>query len=119
MGISTNSGCGGTMYSDMVLGDSLGVDVIVILVGTVDPLNQRGPSSGLALKCQHVPWWQPRPQASAQLSVVIGVINIDTDPGYGRAMDPDMAHSSRLGPDDTMVLGGSMGHAGLYGALSS
>lgn len=32
---------------------------------------------------------------------------IDTDPAYGRAMDPDMVLSSSSGPDDIMAIGGN------------
>ena len=43
----------------------------------------------------------------------------DIDPVCGRATDPDMAHSLSLGTNDTIALGGSLGHLGLYGPGST
>lgn len=37
--------------------------------------------------------------------------NINTDPSYSRTMDTDMALSNSLGPEDTMVPGGSIGQS--------
>ena len=39
---------------------------------------------------------QPRPLASAWSLMVSGAMDINSDPGYGRAMDPDIAAGMAL-----------------------
>lgn len=47
--------------------------------------------------------------------MVTGTPDIKTKSGCGSAMDPDKALSHSSGPDNTMVLGGSADHLGLFG----
>lgn len=81
MDISTESGFSRTMGPDMVFGNSLGLDVIVALVGIARSPRSYGPSGNLPPKHQHVPRWQTRPWAYAQPLVVKGAMDIDTDSG--------------------------------------
>lgn len=99
MDINTDSGCGRPMDLDVVLGSIQGVDVIVVLAGTVVHSYQHDPSGCVVSECQHVCRWQPSPQASAWPSMVRGVTDINTD--------PDMALGCSSGPENTMALGGS------------
>lgn len=57
---------------------------------------------GRALWFHHI-WflWHP---------VVAGATDLNTDPIYSRSLNPDMALSSSLGPNETMTLGGSQSH---------
>ncbi|ERE81248.1 kelch-like protein 2 [Cricetulus griseus] len=52
-----------------------------------------------------VPDCSPDPLASALPLIVSGAMDINTDPGCGRAMDPDMNTGSSPGMDDTMAPG--------------
>lgn len=42
-------------------------------------------------------------------------MDINSDPDFCRAMDPDIALGKNLGPDDTVALGGSTGHSDHHG----
>ena len=44
-------------------------------------------------------------------------MDINSDPDFCRAMDPDIALGKNLGPDDTVALGGSTGHSDQHGPL--
>lgn len=48
--INIYSGCSRTMDSDMVLGNSPGLDVIMAVVGIEDHSDQHDPSDNIALK---------------------------------------------------------------------
>lgn len=47
------------------------------------------------------------------------VTDINTDPGCGTSMDPDMTHDCSSGPYVIMAPDSSMGYAGLYGSASA
>lgn len=69
------------MGPDMVFGNSLGMHVIVALVGIARLPRSSWPQWYHAPKYQHIPRWQTRPWAYAQPLVVKGAMDIDTDPG--------------------------------------
>ena len=52
--------------------------------------------SSMALGYQHGLRWLTRPWASIQPSAVTEAMDINTDPGYYRATDPDMVFGSSL-----------------------
>lgn len=64
----------------------------------------------IVLGHQHGPRCLIRPQATTQPLVATGATNVDSDPGYCKAMDPDMDLRSSLDLDNTRALGGSTGH---------
>lgn len=47
--------------------------------------------------------------------MVAEAVDINTDPGFGRATDPDMTLGSSLGLKDTMTPGGRTGHSDCQG----
>lgn len=47
------------------------------------------------------------------------VTDINTDPGCGTTMDPDLTHDCSSGPYVTMAPGSSTSYAGLYGSASA
>lgn len=50
--------------------------------------------------------------------MMTGIIDLNTDPGCGRAADSDMVLSSNSNPDDSMTLGGSPGQSDQDGLCS-
>lgn len=71
----------------MALGSNSGPDIIMATGGSVAHPELHGPSSGRALRYQHglIRW--ARPQASSWPLVVTATKDINSDPGYNRAMD--------------------------------
>lgn len=67
------------MNSDMILGSSLGLDVIVTLAGTAGHLDSHDPHGGIFLGHQHGRRWQSRLQATTGPSEVLGATDINTD----------------------------------------
>lgn len=63
----------------MVLGNSPGPEVIVTIAGIADCPDWHEQSGGMAPKYQHVPGWHSKPLVSAELSMVPGSTEIDTD----------------------------------------
>lgn len=66
MAINTDHGCSWTMDLDMVLGGSMGSDVIMTLAGSAGHSDWRGSSNSVALK----PTW---PQVVTQ---ILGTYNV-------------------------------------------
>lgn len=69
----------------------------------------------MALRHQHGLRWQSRLLASAQPSVVIGTMDINTDPDYIRVTDLEMAICSSSSLNAITALEGSLGHSVQHG----
>lgn len=91
----TDPDCDRTTYPDLIPSSSQGSNVTRTPGGSTGHSDRHGPYSSVTLRYHLGPSWQPRPLASALSSMVLGAVDINTD--------PDMAHSSSAGPDDTMV----------------
>lgn len=98
------------MIFDMVLSCGSGPDVAM-------SLSSRSHRSGCipVLRLQPGLRWLVWPGASSWCLMAAGTTYFSPGPGCYRATDPDKALGSRPGPDDTLFLGGSMGHPYLYG----
>lgn len=66
-----------------------------------------GPGGSVTLGHQHGLGCQPIPWESAQSSVVSEAIDINTDPGCSKTIDPAMLLRSSLGLDANIALSGS------------
>ncbi|XP_052574744.1 uncharacterized protein LOC128097911 [Peromyscus californicus insignis] len=99
----------------MVPGSSLGSDVTMAPGESAEHTDQHGPNGRVALGQQHGPMWWPRPLASAWHLMASGAVDINSDPGCCRAMEPDIAPRSNPGWADTMAPGDSTGHSDLHG----
>lgn len=92
----------------MVLGNTPGPDVIVVLGGIITRSDPRGPSGSMAPKHQHFPRWQLRSWIPAQPTTETGVTDISlTLTAVGTA---DTAPGFHSGQDNTMALEGGTGH---------
>lgn len=72
--------------------------------------NLHEPNSSIVPGFQYGPRRWPEPQAIPWPSMVAEAVDINTDPGFRRATDPDMTLGSSLSLQDTMTPGGSTGH---------
>lgn len=87
--------------------------------GSAGLSDQQGLSDSTVLRFCQGSRWQPRPQASAWLSMIAEAMEINTEPVCDRVKDPDMDPSSSSGPDGSVALGSSTEHPGLHGYGSS
>lgn len=98
MDIITNPSCSKTMDPDKAFSSCSGQHHHGRCGSTGDS-DQCRPSGNMTLRHQVSSRWLARPWASAESSVVIGAMDITSDPGLCRATDPDMALQSCLGQD--------------------
>lgn len=96
--IITNPSCSKTMDPDKAFSSCSGQHHHGRCGSTGDS-DQCRPSGNMTLRHQVSSRWLARPWASAESSVVIGAMDITSDPGLCRATDPDMALQSCLGQD--------------------
>lgn len=87
----------------MALGSSLGPDNTMVSCGSSGHPDQHGHCGGMAFKHQYGHRLQPRLRAFLWPLVLPWAMAINSDPDYGRTMDPDMGHSSSLGLGVTMA----------------
>lgn len=80
---------------------------------------QYNPVVSMTLRHQHGLKWLTISLALAQLSMVSGAMDVNTDTGHDRSKDPDMALGRSPGPDNTMVLASSASHSDQHGPRTS
>lgn len=85
MEIQTDPSCGGTITQDVLLGSSLGPDVIMALANSAGHSGQYVPNDSMALRFPYNPRCGPRSTTSTQPLMTTGDLDISTDPGCGRA----------------------------------
>ncbi|KAL6031896.1 hypothetical protein STEG23_035322 [Scotinomys teguina] len=109
MDISTDPSCSRTMDPDMAFSSSSGPDITTAPVAVQATLiNHIALGHQYSLKCMTRSW------ASAQSSLVTGVMDINSDPDYYKTTDSDKALGSNSGLNVTMILGGNIGHSDQY-----
>ncbi|KAL6044857.1 hypothetical protein STEG23_017028, partial [Scotinomys teguina] len=81
--------------------------------------DQNVPGSSTALGHQHDYRLWPKPQASMWPLVATWATDINTDPGYGRTMNPNMVLSSGLYFEFTRAPGDNSGHSDQHGTCGS
>lgn len=96
-----------TKDPDMAISSSLGPDVTMALGGRTGLQDWHESSSSIIPGLQPDPRWQPRPWISTWPLMIIGATDINTDPGLGRNVGPDMVPGYSSGLDIIMDLGGS------------
>lgn len=74
---------------DMATSSSLSLVVSMALAGTSGLTDPNGLSNNVVPELQIGPGYWPRPWVAAQPSMVTGAMDINTDAGCGRTMDPD------------------------------
>lgn len=116
---STDLGCRRTTDPDIVLGVSLGLDVIMAPGGGKDHPGRQGPSRRVASVLQHGLRWRSRPLESAWPSVATGATDIDTGPGCFRTRDPDIALGSSPAQPSPWLCVASKPPPSVYTSLSS
>lgn len=91
MDVNTDPSYGWAMDPDMVLRNSLGPDVTIVLFDSVSYFDGCGSNSPVVLEPPHGSRCGPRSLASTLPLMAIGASDISDDPDCGRALDPDMA----------------------------
>lgn len=103
-GITIEQGCGRNTDSDMVLGGILGLDVTMLPGGCAGQTNTHQPGFRVTLSHQKSPRWRPGLWSSILLPMVTNTMDIKTDPGYCRAMKPDIAPGCSSSLDDSIQI---------------
>lgn len=116
MDVNTGPSCGETTGTYMALGSSSGPEVIMALgCSTGYPDEHSTASCSMVLGHQHDLRRQARPWASLWPLVIIRTKDINSDPGYSRTMNSDIALSCSWFPSTTMAQGVSAGHSDWQG----
>lgn len=99
---NTDPGYCRTTDPDMALSPALGLDVTTVLGGSTSHPDRHDSSNNMTFRHQHGSRWTPSPRKSTRPVMATGTTDINTDTGYRRAVDLDMAPSCSSGPDFIM-----------------
>lgn len=84
-------------------GNIPGSDFTMASVGSTDHPDWHDSCSSMVLGHKHGLWLWPRPLVLTLTLMVLGVIDINIDPGYSKTMNPDMTLDSSPGSDATLI----------------
>lgn len=103
-GFTIEPGCGRSSDSDIVLGGILGMDVTMPPGGCIGHTDMHQHGFSLTLSHQKDPKWGPGLWSSLPLPMVTNTMDMKTEPGGCRAMEPDMTPGFSSSLDESIQI---------------